>query len=388
MSHAAFLSAFAQARGLGDADQLVTKYFDRYSFQINSRERAKSTITSLSQRLDASLSGLRVLDVGCAYGAFTIEFAKLGARVAGIDVNKHWLDLAAVNAQDEVDVPFLLCDASALRAREQLESYGPFDLVVVNDVFEHIYDTAGLLDNLTHLLAPGGKIYYKIPNGLATRHVLKEGHKGVFGISLLAPDYWPFFVTYPFSIYYRRWQYFQSLFDHFKLSINNLNDMRDADLDLTKRHITNDVAKIRRHLKPENFKDRKQYGLIRDACHYYFEEVDNDLETLDRDDLFRKYRVTFWEGLLTYRLEGAAAASAAMNGPKTSGRTSDHTIRTASANTSAGTGAGAKTTAPGGKRTKAAKAAPAPKSTTATKTRRSTADKSAASGRARSRARS
>jgi SAM-dependent methyltransferase len=298
MSYDQFLSAFAQAQGVASASELLTAHADQYSFQINSRDRAKHVIAKLIEDFGVEFQGLRVLDVGCAYGSFAIEMAKAGAHVVGIDISTKWLALAEANAKDEAEIKFLNCDASSCLAASLLQSDGPFDLFIVNDVFEHIYDTAGLVANLAKLGSAEARVYYKIPNGLSTRHVLSEGHKKVFGISLLPPDYWHEFVSAPFHIYYRRWQHFQSIFSHYGFSvIDSANVITDDDIDTTKRFIINDVNRLRRHMKAENFDSPKQFAYLRTAARYYYEEVKYDLDRMEWDSLFHKYRVTFWEGL-------------------------------------------------------------------------------------------
>lgn len=310
MAYREFLAAFAEAQGVGSVDDLLGAHAKRYAFQINSRERAKDAIAMLEQKLGLDWSGLSVLDVGCAYGAFTIELAKRGAKAVGIELSDKWLRLAKINAEGETDVPFVKCDASSRQARQQLGAYAPFDVVLINDVFEHIYDTAGLLSNVRALMKPDGTLYFKVPNGKATRHVLLEGHKGVFGISLLAPDYWPKFVKAPFQIYYRRWEYFTALFREFGFhNLKVLNANTDPDAEATKKHILSDVRKIRAHLKLENFENADQFKTARVACQQYFEEVSEDLETLSWQDLYFKYRVTFWEGII--RSPGSTAPPAA-----------------------------------------------------------------------------
>lgn len=299
MAHAQFLAAFAEAQGIGSVEELLTTHAERYSFQINSRNRAKSTIAMLTEKLAIDWNGLRVLDIGCAYGAFTIELAKLGAKAVGIELSSKWLKLAAVNAQGETDVPFIHCDASSRLAQKQLAEYGPFDVVLLNDVLEHIYDTPGLLENIRALMADGGVLYFKVPNGKATRHVLREGHKRIFGISLLAPDYWPKFVKAPFQIYYRRWPYFTALFREYGFrDLRVLNETTDGSLDITRKHILRDIHKIKHSLKAENFEGPDQFRTLRVACQQYFEEVEEDLETMPLDELFFKYRVTFWEAVV------------------------------------------------------------------------------------------
>jgi SAM-dependent methyltransferase len=300
MAYQDFLSAFAKAQGVGDAATLLTEHAQKYAFQIGSRQRAEAAMDLFSSKFGFALEGLRVLDVGCAYGAFTIELAKRGAIPVGIDVSDKWLRLAEANALGEVDVPFINCDASSRTACASLRPYGPFDLILVNDVFEHIYDTAGLLSNIRSLAAPNATLYFKIPNGHATRHVLLEGHKKVFGISLLPPDYWQYFVPAPFNIYYRRWEYFRGLFSTFNFSdLKIINETHDENRESTVKHIVSDVRKIRQWLNVENFKSSKEFKIIRTSCNYYFDEIAEDLDQLSWEDLFFKYRVNFWEGTLS-----------------------------------------------------------------------------------------
>jgi 2-polyprenyl-3-methyl-5-hydroxy-6-metoxy-1,4-benzoquinol methylase len=299
MSHLEFLQAFAEAQKVPDVQTLLTTYADKYSFQIKSRERAIKVAQELSAVLGIDLKGKRVLDVGCAYGAFTIEFAKLGCHVVGIDVNEKWLKLAEANAQGEADCEFIRCDAATYTARKLLAEAGPFDVVIINDVFEHIYDTAALLDNLVAVMQPGAFIYYKVPNGLATRSVISEGHKKVFAISLLAPDYWQFFVTAPFQIYYRREAYFSALFA--EKGFRQIRDQvanTDPNIEHTRRAIRSDISKIKQLLKRDKFADANQYSYAREACKYYIDEVMEDLEKMEWQVLFRKYRATFWSGML------------------------------------------------------------------------------------------
>ena len=48
----------------------------------------------LADRLPADLTGWRALDIGCNAGFYTIELARRGAHVIGIDVEPHFLGQA------------------------------------------------------------------------------------------------------------------------------------------------------------------------------------------------------------------------------------------------------------------------------------------------------
>jgi SAM-dependent methyltransferase len=299
MAYEDFVAEFAAAQGIESPAVLLRDFAEKYSFQIRSRERARDMLATVVHHV-GDVQGLRVLDVGCAYGSFAIEFAKAGATVVGVDVNDKWLRLAAANARDEVDVKFLNCDASSHPAANALREHGPFDLVILNDVLEHIYDTAGLLTNVRRLLSPSGRLYFKVPNGLATRHVLSEGHKKVFALSLLPPDYWQLFVKAPFNIYYRRRAYFDALFEQFGFVCEYRNPLRDESRELTVRHVLADVGKIRRQLKRDAFESPLQYRAARAPVLAYVSEAKDDCSSLDWSELYSKYRVTFWEGVLSF----------------------------------------------------------------------------------------
>ena len=312
MAYQDFLREFSVAQGVPDVQSLLTKFADRYAFQIKSRERAHAVIETVNEAIGGNLAEMRVLDVGCAYGSFAVEYSKLGAHVVGIDISDKWLKLAEANAKDEGDCVFFKCDASARRARQMLAPHGPFDLVLINDVFEHIYDTAGLLENLKAVMKPGGRIYYKVPNGMAVRSAISEGHKRVYGVSLLAPDYWQMFVTAPFNIYYRRESYFTSLFDHYGfVKVRDFTPVTDPSLAQTRKHIRTDLRTFKKGLRAEAFKTPAQYKAVREAGRYYIEEVEQDLEEMEWEPLFRKYRATFWVGML----ELPPAATPAGSGP-------------------------------------------------------------------------
>jgi len=309
MAYQDFLEGFAEAQNLHSVDALLTEFADQYRFQITSRERAKDFIEQLHSLVGFDFAGKRVLDIGCAYGSFGIEMSHSGAHVTGIEVSEKWLGLAALNAKDEADVRFIRCDASSRSTLHELKGE-KFDLIVINDVLEHAYDTAGLLHNCRELLSDGGLVYFKVPNGLATESVIAEGHKKVFGISLLPPDYWHLFVGAPFKIYYRRLEYFQALFARYGLQLKKWSIVRmDLSREITRKRILEGRAKIAALLETGNFDSEQAYEYVREAVHYYFREMDEDLRTASASDLYLKYRPKFWEGILERRGDKKASDS-------------------------------------------------------------------------------
>ena len=110
-------------------------------------------------RWAASLAaGRRVLDAGCGTGYGAAIMAAQGAsEVAGVDIAGAVLDAIRPDMPDAVtlstadihDLPFP--DSS-------------FDLAVCFEVIEHVSEQAGVLDELSRVLAPGGVLAISSPN--------------------------------------------------------------------------------------------------------------------------------------------------------------------------------------------------------------------------------
>ncbi len=97
----------------------------------------------------------RVLDLGCAAGELAKRLGKLGHRVTGVDAP----EVAAAAAEHVAE--FVAAD---LEAGLPEALVGPFDVVVVADVLEHLSRPGPLLGALAGRLAPGGRVLVSVPN--------------------------------------------------------------------------------------------------------------------------------------------------------------------------------------------------------------------------------
>ena len=93
-----------------------------------------------------SIRGKRLLEVGSARGWFLEAAGKRGADVRGIEPE-------AENARVAQDHG--LSVETGLFPQD-LEDRGPYDLIVFNDVFEHIPQPSNLIGEVADLLSPGG----------------------------------------------------------------------------------------------------------------------------------------------------------------------------------------------------------------------------------------
>ncbi|MDR3565869.1 MAG: class I SAM-dependent methyltransferase [Negativicutes bacterium] len=98
--------------------------------------------------------GSELLDLHCGYGRHTIELAKQGFHVTGVDANQAFLDIARQKAEEEhVPVVFRLCDM------RELDYSGQFDAVInMFAAFGYFSDeeNAMVLRRVAEALRPGG----------------------------------------------------------------------------------------------------------------------------------------------------------------------------------------------------------------------------------------
>lgn len=96
--------------------------------------------------------GRTVLDAGCGHGRYLRAFARLGARVVGLDIGRG-PEAAGVPLDD----PSIgVVQGSVLNAPFRDES---FDLVFSDGVIHHTPDPRGAFRELARLVRPGGALY-------------------------------------------------------------------------------------------------------------------------------------------------------------------------------------------------------------------------------------
>lgn len=213
MSYIDFVEKYSASVGK-DVNTLLNE--KPMSFPVSTNDRGEKLLGFLEGLLEINLQGKRVLDIGCAYGGFSIALAKRGAIVTGIDVSADFIDYAQANANGDVKVDFRVIDASSSQLRLNFKN-NEFDIVLLNDVLEHIYDTTSLAKNIDYLLNDTGWVYFKVPNGHSPRWAISEGHRKKYGLTMLDPDCWFYLHPRRASIFYRPFEYFPALFGHFGL---------------------------------------------------------------------------------------------------------------------------------------------------------------------------
>ncbi len=134
---------------------------------------------------DAPVRGRRVLDAGCGLGLYLEHLAEQGACVHGIE-----FDAERARAAAQVRPHVLQASAEALPYAE-----ASFDLVLSNEVLEHVQDDRQAVREAVRVLAPGGQMILFAPNRLYPFETHGCYWRGVYhfgNIPLLGylPDRW------------------------------------------------------------------------------------------------------------------------------------------------------------------------------------------------------
>ncbi|MCB5187625.1 bifunctional 2-polyprenyl-6-hydroxyphenol methylase/3-demethylubiquinol 3-O-methyltransferase UbiG [Methylobacillus caricis] len=109
----------------------------------------------------ASLSGKKVLDVGCGGGILSESMSERGADVTGIDLGEKALKVAQLHRYESgVKVDYRLISVEDL-ANEAPES---FDVVTCMEMLEHVPDPAAVVRACANLVKPGGKVFFSTIN--------------------------------------------------------------------------------------------------------------------------------------------------------------------------------------------------------------------------------
>lgn len=108
--------------------------------------------TDLAFSLFKPNSGMKILDVGCGTGNFSIKLAEMGCKVVGIDKSEEMLSKARVKAKSKgLDIEFHTMDVYDLEFSDE-----SFDGVFSMAAFEFIKEAQSAYDEMYRVLKKDG----------------------------------------------------------------------------------------------------------------------------------------------------------------------------------------------------------------------------------------
>jgi SAM-dependent methyltransferase len=104
--------------------------------RIDNTAIVRRVIQAVCDLAHRPLAGLRILDLACAHGTYSIELASRGAQVLGIEGREEWLEQAHRQKRDASisNVDFVQDDVRNLSK----EKYGEFDIVLCLGILYHL----------------------------------------------------------------------------------------------------------------------------------------------------------------------------------------------------------------------------------------------------------
>lgn len=127
------------------------------------------------------VKGASVLDVGCGDAGAIIAFAENGAKCAGIETFDLSLERGKIRAEDHsVAIDLQKGIAEAIPFPDS-----SFDLVMLDNVLEHVGDRAKSLSEVRRVLKPGGLLYLVTPKPLSLYSLWNDPHYDLAGLVLM-----------------------------------------------------------------------------------------------------------------------------------------------------------------------------------------------------------
>jgi 2-polyprenyl-3-methyl-5-hydroxy-6-metoxy-1,4-benzoquinol methylase len=293
-----------------DFEIAYEKYLDKFNatitdeqrtayrrYALGNRQRGEDAVLALPTLIGRDVDGMNCLDVGSGYGGLLLALASEGATVMGIEYAKELHDLSLINIAGEPhSIPIYLGN---FLDRDVLPEGEKFDLIIINDVFEHIHDIDYLFRRLQEVSHDETIIYFEIPNHRSYHAIRKEHHKFVFGLALLEPGSWAE-VTGPFNIYHRPLSLYSLLFKSIGYDTLTLNTAVSVATGTAQR-IRVAHEEIDREIEVVSFKTEQLRAQVRsnfDRLRLYFEE---DAARCSESKLFSEYEAYAWTGCATKR---------------------------------------------------------------------------------------
>lgn len=159
--------------------------FDKWQrHYLSEPERGRQIADMLARHADFTPHGRAVLDVGCGDAGVAISFAEAGAApVAGVEPSRSSLRRGRVRVQEYgVDVELVDAVAEALPFPDASQ-----DLLVLDNVLEHVQDRTATLSEAHRVLRPGALLYMVTPKPFSLHALASDPHYQIPGLVLLPP---------------------------------------------------------------------------------------------------------------------------------------------------------------------------------------------------------
>lgn len=100
-----------------------------------------------------AFEGLSLIDIGCGGGLIAEPMRRMGFDVTAVDASSENIGTARAHAAEQgLDIAYRAATVEQMEAA----GAGPFDVVLVLEIIEHVADPGAFLRTCSRLVAPGG----------------------------------------------------------------------------------------------------------------------------------------------------------------------------------------------------------------------------------------
>jgi len=129
------------------------EYYNSFYKELSKLDEAGNKFSKIEDFLPTLKGYEKFLDIGCGHGGVSEELIKRGYSVSGIEINKD-----AVKSLEKKGFEVYQKDIS-----KPLELDKKFDIVMILDVLEHLFDPYFLLKEAKEVTKRGGYIIVTVP---------------------------------------------------------------------------------------------------------------------------------------------------------------------------------------------------------------------------------
>jgi 2-polyprenyl-3-methyl-5-hydroxy-6-metoxy-1,4-benzoquinol methylase len=131
----------------------VHRYYNDFYRELSRLDDEGSSFDKIADLFPPLPAGGKILDVGAGHGAVGAELVRRGYVVHGIEIAEE--ALASLRARGIEPIAADISQPLPVRER--------YDVVLLLDVLEHVFDPVGLLAEAARVLAPGGAVILTVP---------------------------------------------------------------------------------------------------------------------------------------------------------------------------------------------------------------------------------
>jgi SAM-dependent methyltransferase len=219
------------------------------SYMRTDIERGRGIVHTLAPW--TSIKGKSVLDIGCGYGGLLLTMRDAGAAsLAGVEVDDcrlHWakVRLGALGVKADLRL-------SDICSEEDVHKLSSYDVILAQDVIEHVMDPSVAIRHISQLLRPNGLVFIQVGNKFSPNQLLHDHHCQLPGLTMLsreqAVEYFQARFAKPKEAYavgyWREEKYYRHVFRRNGVSLHRTEHFPHPDiLNLYAKDIT-DVCKL------------------------------------------------------------------------------------------------------------------------------------------------